>query len=100
MNIKINAIHFDADAKLEEFIQNKVQKLSQYSEKILGAEVFLTLEKSNDKNFDSKVTKIKLEIPGNDLFAEKQASSFEEATDSTVDALRRQLKKQKERTKN
>ncbi|HAN77380.1 MAG TPA: ribosome-associated translation inhibitor RaiA [Bacteroidales bacterium] len=100
MNIKINSIHFDADQKLEEFIQSKVSKLMQFSDSIIGAEVFLKLEKSNEKNFDSKVTTIKLEIPGYDLIAEKQAGTFEEATDSTVEALRKQLTKQKEKTKN
>jgi len=40
-----------------------------------------------------------LKIPGNDLFAKKQSDSFEESTDIAVEALRRQLKKHKEKIK-
>ncbi len=99
MNIKINSVHFSADTKLEEYIQDKVSKLFQYSDDILGADVHLTLEKSQSKNFDSKVSKIKLEIPGIDLFAEKKSSTFEEATDLAVAALKTQLQKRKGKQK-
>jgi putative sigma-54 modulation protein len=38
-----------------------------------------------------------LNIPGQTLFAKEQNSSFEAATDSAVEALRRQIKKYKEK---
>lgn len=95
MNIKIHSIHFDADVKLESFIQSKVKKLSQIRDDIIGAEVFLRLVKSQTAN--NKVTEIKVDIPGSDLFAKKQAKTFEESTDVAIDALRRQLQKQKEK---
>jgi putative sigma-54 modulation protein len=93
MNIQIHSVHFDADAKLLDFIDEKVKKLVQIDEKILGAEVFLRLD--NNQNTENKLTEIRLNISGNDLFAKKQCKSFEEATDQTVDALRRQLTKLK-----
>ncbi len=99
MNIKINTVHFDADKKLLDFVDNKVKKLDNYFDGIVGAEVFLTYDKSKSKRTDNKETKIKVEIPGNDLFAEKQAKTFEEAIDLTVDALKRQVKKFKEKLK-
>jgi putative sigma-54 modulation protein len=99
MNIKIMAHRFDADIKLEDFIQHKVSKLSQFADDIIGAEVFLSLERQHAKNIDSKVTKIKLQIPGSELFAEKHAGSFEEATDSAVDAIRRQIRKRNTKIK-
>ncbi len=95
MNIKIHSIHFDADAKLESFIQSKVKKLSQVYDEIIGAEIFLRLVKS--QNLDNKVTEIKVDIPGSDLFAKKQSKTFEESTDLAVEALRRQLQKHKEK---
>ena len=95
MNISIKSIHFSADRKLEELIQNKINKLTQYHDSILSASVFLRLEKSQD--LENKVTEIKLDIPGTELFARKQSNSFEKSTDSTVEALRRQLKKFKEK---
>jgi len=71
MNVTIEAIHFNADAKLEEFIQEKVSKLSQVADDIIKAEVYLSLERSQSKNYDSKVAKIRIEVPGGAIFAEK-----------------------------
>jgi len=93
MNIKIHSVHFDADKKLVDFIESKVQKLSQYDDKILGAEIFLRLDKN--QNSENKITEIKLFNTPNELFAKKQCKSFEEATDLTVEALKKQLVKQK-----
>jgi putative sigma-54 modulation protein len=95
MDIKIHSIHFDADKSLLEFVNNKVKKFVQLYDNIIEAEVFLRLDK--DQSLENKVTEIKLSIPGNDLFAKKRSKSFEESTDNVVDALKRQLKKTKEK---
>ncbi len=95
MRVKIQSIHFDADQKLLDFVETKVGKLNTYSNKIIDGEVFLRLDKSS--NHENKVAEIKLLVPGNDLFAKRQSRTFEEATDKAVEALRRQLKKQKEK---
>jgi putative sigma-54 modulation protein len=95
MNIKIHSIHFNADAKLLGFIDQKVKKLLQFYDDIIGAEVFLRLEKVQD--MENKIVEIKLFISGNDVFAKKQSKTFEESTDDCVEALRKQLKKHKEK---
>lgn len=95
MTVKIQSIHFDADKKLLDFIETKVNKLNTYSSKIIDSEVFLRLDKSS--SHENKIAEIKLLVPGNDLFAKRQCKTFEEATDSAVEALRRQLKKKKEK---
>lgn len=95
MRVKIQSIHFDADKKLLDFIENKVDKLNTYSNKIIDGEVFLRLDKSS--THENKIAEIKLMVPGNDLFAKRQCKTFEEATDQAVEALRRQLKKKKEK---
>jgi len=95
MNISIKSIHFTADRKLEELIQNKISKLTQFHDSIIAADVYLRLEKNQE--LENKITEIKLDIPGTELFAKKQSNSFEKSTDSTVEALRIQLKKFKEK---
>ena len=45
MEIRIQAIHFDATKQLEAFIQKKVSKLEQYYDGILTAEVTLKVVK-------------------------------------------------------
>lgn len=95
MIIRINAVKFDADIKLEQFIEKKVSKLTRYFDDIIKAEVFLKLENAAD--LENKVVEIKVEVPGSDLFARKQSKSFEESTDIVVDALKQQILKHKEK---
>lgn len=95
MNIKINSVKFSPTSKLETFVEGKVQKLGQYSDDIIGAEVFLKLENTQDS--DNKIAEIKVDIPGNELFVKKQSKTFEESTDNAVDALKRQITKAKEK---
>ena len=97
MKVQIQSIHFSADAKLIQFVEEKVDKLGLFYQEIIGSEVFLRLDKNS--NTENKIAEIKLHIPGNDLFVKKQCKSFEEATDTAVDALTRQLKKHKEKVK-
>jgi putative sigma-54 modulation protein len=97
MNIKINSVKFSATKKLESFVENRIKKLSQYSDDIVGAEVFLKLEKTQD--LENKVAEIRLELPGSELFAKKQSKSFEESTDNVIDALIKQINKHKEKRK-
>ena len=93
MDIKIHSIRFDADTKLLDFINMKVSKLIQYFDDIVGAEIFLRLDKSQD--LENKVVEIRLTLPGNELFAKKQSKTFEESTDLSCEALRRQIMKYK-----
>lgn len=97
MEIKVHSIRFDADTKLLDFIDQKVKKLLLYYDEIISAEVFLRLENVEDK--ENKVCEIRLEIPGNPVFAKKQSNSFEEATDNVIEALRKQLQKHKAKIK-
>lgn len=97
MKAKIQSVHFDADQKLIDFIQGKLDKVAQNSVDIIDTEVILKLDKNS--NTENKVVEIKLHIPGNDLFAKKQCKSFEEATDQAVDALKTQMKKYREKIK-
>ena len=93
MNMKIHSVRFDADQKLIEFIESKLNKLTQFEDQIIGSEVFLRLDKS--QNAENKVVEIKLNVSRNEFFAKKQCKSFEEATDQSIEALRRQLEKKK-----
>lgn len=88
MQIDIRSVHFKTDKKLDQFITEKVSKLSQYFDGVIGSEVSLKLANSDTNN---KITEIRLNVPGNDLYAKKQSKSFEEATDEACEALRRQL---------
>jgi putative sigma-54 modulation protein len=98
MDIKLHTVHFTADQKLINFVNEKVGKLELFYDGIVSAEVFLRLE--NNSEGENKVSELKVLTPGKELFAKKQAKSFEEATDLVVEALRKQVKKKKEKENN
>jgi putative sigma-54 modulation protein len=97
MKVKISSLHFKADIKLEDFIKEKVSKFPNLFDGVLGCDVILKLDQAS--NNENKIAEIRVLIPGNDLFAKKQAKSFEEAVDNSVDALKKQLKRRKEKLK-
>ncbi len=95
MKVTINSVHFKADARLEDFIREKTAKLAGMFDGVIGCDVFLRVDSAT--NNENKTAEIRLLIPGNDLFAKKTAKTFEEAVDNVVDALKRQVKKHKEK---
>ena len=97
MRLQVHSIHFDADRKLVDFIQKKVDKLETFYDRVVDGEVFLRL---NNTGVENKTIEIKVKVPGSQLFAKEQARSFEAATDLATEALRNQIKKYKERQRN
>jgi putative sigma-54 modulation protein len=95
MEIKVHAIHFTADKKLVDFIHSKVGKLELFFDHITACEIYLRLDKDQEK--ENKISEIKMLIPGKTLIAKKQCKTFEEATDLAVEALRKQVVKHKEK---
>lgn len=95
MIINISSLHFKTDQKLETFINEKVEKLAKLHDGIIGADVTLKVE--NTEKPENKSVEIRMKIKGNDAMASKVAKSFEEATDTAVEALKKQLKKVKDK---
>ncbi|MBE5034298.1 ribosome hibernation-promoting factor, HPF/YfiA family [Gallalistipes aquisgranensis] len=95
MNVKIQSVKFDADQKLIEFIQAKMNKLDRFAENAISAEVIMKLDKDTERG--NKVVTIKLVVPGGDLVADYRSKSFEESVDEAIDALKKQIEKHKER---
>jgi len=95
MKIKVQSIHFTADQKLIDLIEEKVEHLRHFYENIIDGEVFLRIDKNN--HHENKITEIRLNTPGKILFAKEQCSTFEQATGKTVEALKRQITKHKEK---
>ncbi|HNQ00236.1 MAG TPA: HPF/RaiA family ribosome-associated protein, partial [Bacteroidia bacterium] len=74
MKIRVQSIHFDADSKLLQFVQDKVDKLLQFYDHIIGGEVFLKIDKASDNK--NKIVQIKIQVPGNDILAKEQCRTF------------------------
>ncbi len=89
MNIQFQATNFKADGKLLDFITRKLEKLQTFHDRILSSEVFLKVNKADDK--ENKVVEIRMHVGKWHLFAEERARNFELAADQATEALRRQI---------
>ena len=100
MRLQMQAIHFDADPKLLNFIQQKLDKLDTFYDRITSGEVFLKLDKSDNAKTQTKLLEVKLYVPGGTMFVREQGTTFEEATDLAIDTLKMQVKKFKNKRNN
>lgn len=98
MKLNVQSIHFDADRKLIDFIQEKLEKLTQFTDGIHSADVFLRLDHDGEAR-ENKVVEVRLVIPGNDLFAKRQGRTFEEAATEAAEALRSQVVRGRDRVR-
>jgi putative sigma-54 modulation protein len=96
MKVKIQSVHFDADQKLIDFIESKVEKLTTYFDRIIDCNVTLSLDNKKTQIKD-KVAVVKVQIPGNILIGKDSSKLFEESVDLAIDSIRRQLKRHKEK---
>ena len=95
MKLQIHFIRFNSDYKLIKLIKKKLVKLETFYNRIIDGEVFLRI--GNDESKINKIIEIKLNIPGDQLFAKERARTFEIGADEVTEALRRQIKKVKEK---
>lgn len=95
MKVNVHAVGFSVDRKLVDFIQQRLDKLEKFYDKIVSSDVFLKVEKTSEK--ENKVVELKIHVPGDDFVVKKQCKSFEEATELAAESLERLLVKRKEK---
>ena len=95
MKVVPNAMTFTPDEKLQNFVNDKVGKIERLLPEALQADVSLKVDKPETNN--NKIAEIRLVVRGKDLFVTKQADSFEEAVMLSIDALKTQIDKFKEK---
>lgn len=96
METNIKAIHFDITDKLTAFVEKKIDRLARRYECISDVDVNLRLVKPETSL--NKEAGIKVTVPqAGEFFASKTADTFEEAVDLSIDALEKQLEKNKEK---
>lgn len=96
MNVQIQTVHFDADAKLIDHVNKKIEKLRTFHDHIIGVEVYLKLDNLAHQIKD-KVAEIKVYVPKHSYFVKHSTKTFEESFDRALDSMANQLKRQKEK---
>jgi putative sigma-54 modulation protein len=95
MKVNTQSVNFNADKKLIDFIQKRMDKLDLFYDKVISSDVYLKVENTSDK--ENKIFEARLSVPGDSLVVKKQCKTFEEGTDMAIASLERQLKKRKEK---
>ena len=95
MKVNVHAVNFTVDGKLVDFVQERLDRLEKYYDKIVSADVFLKVEKTSEK--ENKFVDIKIHVPGDDFLVKKQCKTFEEAVELSAESLERLLVKRKEK---
>lgn len=96
MNVKIQAVHFDADSKLLSYVEKKIAKISQFHDRVTRVDVFLKLD-NVVHNIKDKIAEIRVMIPKHEFFVKQTSKSFEESFDGALDAVISQIKRKKEK---
>lgn len=95
MKLQIEA-PFQLSLPMEELVNEKVNKLSTFFDRITSTHIFFKDEVQRLHHKDQRTVEIRVEVPGNSLFASDSAETFEQAIANAAQKLQRQLKKYKE----
>ena len=92
MRIDIQSNHIELKEDFVEQIKAKVGKLEHFYENIVDAIVYL-----REENGTVKEIEIKLIVKDTTLFVKEHGSTFQEAFDLSLEAMKRQIKKYKDK---
>ena len=96
MNVNIQTVRFSADEKLVEYINQKLQKLQVFHDRIVKVDVFLKLD-NVVHSIKDKIAEIRVHVPRHNFFTKTTSKSFEESFDEAFDSMLIQIKKKKEK---
>jgi len=98
MNVQIEA-PFTISDPMQELIEEKVNKLTTYYDRITTAKIYLKDEIQRSHHKGERTVEMRVEVPGTSLFAEDSAETFEQAIVGAANKLGRQVRDFKEKLK-
>lgn len=96
MNVNIQTVHFNADEKLVEYVNKKLEKLNTFHDRITKIDVYLKLD-NVVHTIKDKIAEIRVHIPRHDFFVKSSSKSFEESFDTALESMVNQIKRQKQK---
>jgi putative sigma-54 modulation protein len=97
MEINVQFVKMQTSEAMEAYVRMKLEKLGNKHDSIIRADVFYKLE--NDPKGKGKICEIQLSQYGPKIFASSNSKFFEEATDKTIDDLKKLLSRRKGKMK-
>ena len=96
MNVNIQTVHFDADQKLIQYVNQKIEKLPQFHDRIINVDVFLKLD-NVVHNIKDKIAEIRVKVPRCEFFVKSTSKSFQASFDEALESMINQIKRKKEK---
>ena len=96
MDINYNYVHVTASERLEAFTTKRLDKLKDRYSWIVRAEVFFKTENTSDSD-SGMICEIRISAPGQNIFTSSSERNFEIAISKSIDEVKRQLQKKKEK---
>ena len=95
MKVNVHAVNFNVDKKLLDFVEERMNRLEKYYDRVVTSDVFLKVEKTSDK--ENKIVEAKIIVPGDEFIVKKQCKTFEEGVELASESMERLLVKRKEK---
>lgn len=96
MNVNIQTVRFDADTRLIDYVNRKLEKLATFHDRIIKVNVFLKLD-NVVHTIKDKVAEIRIHVPRHEFFVKSTSKSFEESFDSAFESIVNQIKRKKQK---
>ncbi|WP_064196609.1 MULTISPECIES: HPF/RaiA family ribosome-associated protein [Emticicia] len=94
MNITIQTPQFTASERLNNFVKEKINQLSNHQSNIIGVKVVLRTGAKHD--ISNQWCEIVVTLPAENKFIKKHSLSFEESITRAVSSMERKLKRKQE----
>ncbi len=94
MRIDVQA-PYSISEPLQELIDEKIKKLLVFYDRIQSAKVYLRDDINRPNHKENRKVEIELSVPGNVLYSDAAAESFEKAVSDAAEKMRRQIRKLK-----
>ena len=96
MTVNIQTVRFDADARLLEYVNRKLEKLGTFHDRIIKVNVFLNLD-NVVHTIKDKIAEIRIHVPRHEFFVKSTSKSFEGSFDDAFDSIVTQIKRKKQK---
>lgn len=96
MNVNIQTVRFDADARLLEYVNKKLEKLGTFHDRIIKVSVYLKLD-NVVHTIKDKIAEIRIHVPRHEFFVKSTSKSFEGSFDDAFDSIINQIKRKKQK---
>jgi putative sigma-54 modulation protein len=94
MKTTFTARHFEANADLQQYCRDSVEKLEQFYDRIVMCDIILQPTPSDENPQQAELI---VKVPRKVLTVKESAKTYEQAIHNAIDTISRQLKRYKEK---